>query len=164
SGGQVNVVLKSGANQFHGTGYEFLRNRVTDARNFFAPPTEKSPQYERNQFGGSLGGPLVRDRTFVFLDYGGRRVCEGITRITNVPTALERVGDFSRSNAYAIDPFTQAPFPGNAIPKERINGVGLAIAALYPLPNRSVPGQNYVSSPAQKDRDDHFDLRLDHTL
>jgi outer membrane receptor protein involved in Fe transport len=164
AGGQMNVVLKGGANQLHGTAYEFLRNRVTDARNSFAPPTEKSPQYQRNQFGGSLGGPLVHDRTFFFVDYEGRRVREGITRITNVPTALERVGDFSRSNAYAIDPFTQLPFPGNVIPKNRLSSVGLAIAALYPLPDRSAPGQDFVSSPAQRDRDDHFDLRFDHHL
>jgi hypothetical protein len=164
SGGQINVVLKSGANEIHGTGYEFFRNRVTDARNFFAPPTEKSPQYQRNQFGGSLGGPVVHNHTFVFADYEGRRVREGITQITNVPTALERVGDFSRSNVYAIDPFAQAPFAGNVIPKDRLNSVGLAIAALYPLPNRSVAGQNYVSSPTQDDRDDHFDLRLDQNL
>jgi len=164
SGGQMNVVTKSGANQVHGTAYEFLRNRVTDARNFFAPSTENSPQYERNQFGGSLGGPLAHDKTFVFVDYEGRRLREGLTRITNVPTALERVGDFSRSNAYAIDPFTQQPFPGNVIPKNRQSPVGVAIAALYPLPNRAVPGQDFVSSPAQRDRDDHFDMRLDHHL
>ena len=164
SGGQMNVVLKSGANQIHGTAYEFLRNRVTDARNFFAPPTEKSPQYQRNQFGGSLGGPVAHDRTFVFADYEGRRLREGLTRITNVPTELERVGDFSRSNAYAINPFTQQPFSGNAIPKNLLSPIGLAIAALYPLPNRSVPGQNFVSSPSQRDRDDHFDVRLDHHL
>jgi len=164
AGGQMDVVTKSGASQAHGTAYEFLRNRVTDARNFFAPPTEKSPQYQRNQFGGSLGGPLVRDRTFVFADYEGRRLREGVTRISNVPTALERVGNFSSSGLLAIDPFTQLPFPGNVIPQDRLNLVGLAIAALYPVPNRSVPGQNYVSSPAQRDRDDHFDLRLDHSL
>ena len=164
AGGQMSVVLKSGANQTHGTAYEFFRNRVTDARNFFAPPTETRPQYQRNQFGGSLGGPLARNRTFVFADYEGRRVREGITLISNVPTALERVGDFSRSNVFAIDPFAQIPFAGNVIPKNRLNPVGLAIAALYPLPDRSVPGQNYVSSPAQRDRDDHFDLRLDHNL
>src|SRR5262249_20640095 len=151
AGGQVNVVLKSGGNQMHGTAYEFLRNRVTDARNFFAPPFENSPQYQRNQFGGSLGGPLVRNRTFLFADYEGRRLREGITRITNLPTALERVGDFSRSSAYAIDPFTQLPFAGNVIPRNRLDPVGLAVASLYPLPNRSVPGQNYVSSPSQRD-------------
>ena len=164
AGGQINVVLKSGTNQIHGTAYEFFRNRALDARNFFAPATENSPQNQRNQFGGSLGGPVVRNRTFVFGDYEGRRVREGITRVTNVPTALERSGDFSRSSLYAIDPFTQQPFPGNAIPQNRLDPVGRAIAALYPLPNRSVPNQNYVSSPALGDRDDHFDVRVDHSL
>src|SRR5439155_2867344 len=164
AGGQINVVLKSGTNQVHGTAYEFFRNRVLDARNFFAPPTEDSPQNQRNQFGGSLGGPLVRNRTFIFGDYEGRRVREGITRITNVPTALERIGDFSRSSLFAIDPFTQRPFPGNAIPQNRLHPVGRAIAALYPLPNRSAPNQNYVSSPALADRDDHLDVRVDRSL
>ena len=163
-GGQFNVVLKSGGNQVHGTAYEFLRNRAVDARNFFAPAGQKSPGYQRNQFGASAGGPLRRNRTFFFGDYEGRRVREGITRITNVPTALERAGDFSRSSLLAIDPFTQRPFAGNVIPKPYLNPVGLAIAALYPLPNRSVANQNYVSSPAERDRDDHFDLRVDHNL
>ncbi len=163
-GGQFNVVLKSGGNPVHGTAYEFLRNRAVDARNFFAPMEQKSPGYQRNQFGASVGGPLRRNRTFFFGDYEGRRVREGITRITNVPTALERAGDFSRSGLLAIDPFTQRPFAGNAIPKQYLNPVGLAIAALYPLPNRSAANQNYVSSPAERDRDDHFDIRVDHNL
>src|SRR5262249_2732680 len=150
--------------QVHGTAYEFLRNRVTDARNFFAPPSSSSPQYERNQFGGSIGGPIKRNRTFFFLDYEGRRVREGITEVTNVPTALERVGDCSRSNASAIDPFTHLPFPGNVIPASRLNPVGLAVAALYPLPNRLVPNLDFVSSPTERDREDHFDLRVDHHL
>ncbi|MCX6631221.1 MAG: TonB-dependent receptor [Candidatus Solibacter sp.] len=163
-GGQFNVVLKSGGNQAHGTAYEFLRNRALDARNYFAPAGQQSPAYQRNQFGASVGGPLRRNRTFFFSDYEGRRVREGVTRITNVPTQLERGGDFSRSSAPAIDPFTQRPFPGNAIPKPYLNPVGLAIAALYPLPNRGVANQNYVSSPAERDRDDHFDIRVDHNL
>jgi len=164
AGGQVSVALRSGTNQFHGTAYEFFRNRTLDARNFFAPPTEKSPQYQRNQFGVSAGGPVTRNRTFFFGDYEGRRLREGDTRVTNVPTELERVGDFSQSNLLAIDLFTQLPFAGNTIPLERRNPVGLAIAALYPLPNRSAPNQNYVSSPAVRDREDHFDVRLDHNL
>jgi outer membrane receptor protein involved in Fe transport len=164
AGGQVSVVLKSGTNQLHGTAYEFFRNRALDARNFFAPAGAETPQYQRNQFGFSVGGPLVRNRTFFFGDYEGRRVREGITRITNVPTALERAGDFSRSNLYAIDPFTQQPFPGNVIPQDRLHPVGLAIAALFPLPNRSAANENYVSSPALADRDDHYDARIDHRL
>ncbi|MEW5975313.1 MAG: TonB-dependent receptor [Acidobacteriota bacterium] len=162
-GSQVNVVLKSGTNQLHGTAYEFLRNRALDARNYFAPSLEPAPQYQRNQFGFSLGGPIRKDRTFFFGDYEGTRVREGLTRVTNVPTQEERVGDFSRSAfAKPIDPFTQMPFSGGQIPLERQNPIGRAIAALYPLPNRSTPFQNYVSSPTLRDRGDLFDVRLDH--
>ena len=164
AGGQLNVVTKSGTNQLHGSGYEFFRNAVLDARNFFAPNSEAKPQYQRNQFGGSLGGPLIRNKTFWFADYEGRRVREGITQISNVPTLLERSGDFSQSRVPLFDPFTQQPFPGNKIPRERLDPIGLAIAALYPLPNRAVAQQNFVSSPAQRDRDDHFDVRVDHSL
>jgi len=164
-GGQINVVLKSGSNSLHGTAYEFFRNGALDARNYFVPADQPDPRYQRNQFGFSLGGPLKRNRTFLFGDYEGRRANEGITRVTNVPTERERRGDFSQSLVpYIIDPFTQMPFPGNIIPTERIHPIGAAIAALYPLPNRNVPGQNYVSSPVQRDRNDQFDARLDHAL
>ena len=163
-GAQMNVVMKSGGNNFHGTAYEFFRSRSLDARNYFASPAEEQPQNARNQFGGSLGGPLRRNKTFFFGDYEGRRVREGITRTTNVPTALERLGDFSRSSVHAIDLFTQAPFPGNVIPKNRLSPIGTAIAALYPLPNRSTPGRNFVSSPSLRDAEDHFDARLDHSI
>jgi hypothetical protein len=165
AGGQVNVVLKSGSNALHGTAYEFFRNDSLDARNFFAPAGEPDPRYQRNQFGGSLGGPLRRDRTFLFGDYEGRRTREGVSRVTNVPTLLERNGDFSQSGVpYIIDPFTQRPFAGNRIPLERLNPVGKAIAALYPIPNRSVPGANFISAPVGRDDADSFDLRLDHAF
>ncbi len=161
-GAQVNVVLKSGSNDFHGSLFEFYRNGALDARNFFAPSGEPKPKYLRNQFGGSLGGPIKRDRTFFFGDYEGTRAREGITRITNVPTAQERAGDFSQSLlGVPIDPFTGQPFSGGVIPTLRINAVGRDIAALYPLPNRNVALQNFVSSPTQRDRNDSFDARLD---
>jgi hypothetical protein len=164
-GAQVNVVLKSGANSFHGTGYEFFRNTVLDARNFFAPSSEPAPRYQRNQFGASLGGPVIRNKTFFFLDYEGTRVREGITRITNVPTLEERRGDFSNSLFRApINPITGQPFDGNVLPDFFINPIGRAIAALYPAPNRSVPFQNFVSSPIQRDRNDQFDVRVDHSF
>jgi outer membrane receptor protein involved in Fe transport len=163
-GGQVNVVLRSGGNKLHGAVYEFFRNAALDARNFFALGSEPEPKYQRNQFGASVGGPLRRDHTFFFLDYEGRRVREGITRATNVPTAAEREGDFSQSFRAPVNPFTQQPFPGNRIPAQFQHPAGQALARLYPLPNRSVPGQNYVSSPTLRDRDDHFDVRLDTQL
>ncbi len=184
-GAQVNVILKSGSNYFHGSLFEFHRNGALDARNFFAPAGEAKPKYIRNQFGGSIGGPIKRDRTFFFGDYEGTRSREGITRITNVPTLLERSGDFSQSRdifgnqVFVSNPFLprdpvtfQLPpcnainqtgcFPGNRVPLAFQNSIGRALATLYPAPNRNVPFQNFVSSPTQVDRNDSFDARLDH--
>ncbi|MBI5280760.1 MAG: TonB-dependent receptor [Candidatus Solibacter usitatus] len=163
AGGQVNVALKSGANAIHGTAYEFFRNGAMDARNFFAPASV-DPRYRRNQFGVSLGGPVIRNRTFFFAGYEGRRALEGVARVTNVPTAAERIGDFSQSAAYAIDPYTQQPFAGNRIPASRIDAIGRNIAALYPAPNRAVRGADYASAPESRDNSHNTDVRLDHAL
>ena len=164
-GAQINVVLKSGTNDFHGSLFEFHRNGKLDARNVLAPASEPKPKYIRNQFGGSIGGPIIKNRTFVFGDYEGTRSREGITRIANVPTLRERQGDFSQSLFPApINPFTGMPFPGGVIDPAFIHPVGRAIAALYPLPNRNEPFRNFVSSPTQRDDNDSFDVRLDHRL
>ena len=163
AGAQVNVVLKSGSNRLHGSVYEFHRNGALDAKNFFAPASEPDPTYKRNQFGFSVGGPIRKDKTFFFADYEGTRSREGITRVTNVPTLAERAGDFSQS-LFGVprDPFTGLPFASGRIPDLRINDVGRRIAALYPAPNRSTPFANFVASPVQQDRDDHFDVRVDY--
>jgi Carboxypeptidase regulatory-like domain len=164
AGAQVNVISKSGSNRLHGTLYEFHRNAALDARNFFVPADQPDPKYIRNQFGGSIGGPVRRDRTFFFADYEGTRTREGITRVTNVPTLLERNGDFSQSLfARPNNPFPGAPpFVNGVIPVEFQNPIGRAIANLYPLPNRNVRFANFVSSPTLRDRNDNFDVRLDH--
>src|SRR5262249_15844804 len=121
------------------------------------------PAYLRNQFGFSLGGPIRNDRTFFFSDYEGTRAREGITRVTNVPTASERIGDFSQSLfCVPLNPFTGQPFSNGRIPDPFINPIRRKIAALYPLPNRKTPFSNFVSSPVQRDRDDHFDARVDY--
>lgn len=185
-GAQVNVVLKSGSNDFHGSVFEFFRNGALDARNYFAPSDASKPQYQRNQFGFSLGGPIKSNKTFFFVDYEGTRAREGITRTTNVPTLLERMGDFSQTrdangnpvfihDPFLFDPMTGFPlpcnattqigcFPNNIIPQGRIDSIGQAIANLYPAPNRNVLFQNFVSSPSQRDRNDTFDVRLDHLM
>jgi hypothetical protein len=164
-GAQINVILNSGSNDFHGSLFAFHRNGALDARNFFAPASEPKPKYIRNQFGGAIGGPIVRNRTFFFGDYEGTRSREGITRVTNVPTAAEREGDFSQSLfGVPTNPFTGLPFDGGVIPSFFVNPIGRAIAALYPLPNRNVPFQNFVSSPTQRDDNDSFDARIDHRL
>lgn len=164
-GAQVNVILNSGSNDFHGSLFEFHRNAALDARNFFAPSSEPKPKYIRNQFGGAIGGPIKRDRTFFFADYEGTRSREGITRISNVPTAQERAGNFSQSLfGVPLNPFTGMPFDNGTIPDFLISPVGRAIANLYPLPNRNVPLQNFVSSPVLRDDNDSFDARVDHNL
>ncbi|HEX5966226.1 MAG TPA: TonB-dependent receptor, partial [Pyrinomonadaceae bacterium] len=161
-GAQVNVILNSGTNDFHGSIFYFHRNAALDARNFFAPASEPKPKYLRNQFGGAIGGPIVADRTFFFADFEGTRSREGITRLTNVPTAQERIGNFSNSVfGVPTNPFTGTPLDGST-PPAFFHPVGLAIAALYPLPNRNVPFQNFVSSPIQRDDNNSFDVRVDH--
>src|SRR5262249_16104870 len=133
--------------------------------NYFAPSDQPDPRYQRNQFGFSFGGPIVKDRTFFFGDYEGLRSREGITRLANVPTDRERTGDISQSLFYPpLIPGTQFAFPGGQIPQMFLNPIGLHIAALYPLPNRNVPGLNYASSPIQRDRNVLFDVRIDHAL
>src|SRR4030088_3106131 len=92
AGGVVNAITKSGTNQFHGTGYEFLRNSALDARNFFDDPTTPIPPFRRNQFGASAGGPIIKDRTFVFGDYEGVRQYQGHSIVATVPSRNARLG------------------------------------------------------------------------
>jgi hypothetical protein len=165
AGGQINVITKSGANRFSGSGYEFFRGGGLAARNYFAPADEPAPDPTRHQFGGTIGGPIVRDSTFFFADYERTHLREGVTRITNVPTAAERIGDFSHSLLRApVDPFTRQPFPGGVIPSFYQSPVGRAIAALYPLPNRATPSADHVSSPIRRDDIDQLDGRVDQSL
>ena len=135
---QISVVMKSGTNQVQGTAYTFIRNGALDATNYFAPKGEPDPEYRRTQSGFSIGGPIVRDRTFFFADYEATRADEGITRISTVPADRSLI---------LPGPFTHP--------------VGLRIAGLYPSPNRSTAVGNYVASPTQRDRTDHFDVRSD---
>src|SRR5436309_3102505 len=161
-GSQVNVALKSGTNDLHGSLYEFLRNSSLDAKNYFDLPDQKIPIFQRNQFGGSLGGAILKSRTFYFLNFEGLRTRRGETRTSNVPTIAEKNGDFSRSPVILRNPFTGQDFPGNRIPSEMIHPVGLAIANLYPDPNRDVPGQNFFTAPIAHERMTQFNVKLDH--
>jgi hypothetical protein len=164
AGGQINVVTRSGSNQLHGTAYEFFSNAALDGNNFFAPSDRPAPSYRRNQFGATLGGPLVKDRTFFFVDYQGTRTDAGQTLVANVPTLAERRGDFSQSGLMAVDPMSGQPLPGNKLPHYYLNPIGVALAALYPLPDRNVPGADFVSSPSLTDGQNQFDVRLDHSF
>ena len=110
-GAAVNVVVKSGTNQIHGGLFEFIRNSALDARNYFAsPPPAPKPGFKRNQFGGFLGGPIRKDKTFIFGDYQATRIREALSYVSTVPNAVERSGDFSDRLTGVT--FSPCPAPG----------------------------------------------------
>ena len=162
-GAIVNVVTKSGTNKFHGSLWEFHRNDNLDARNFFAPT---KPEFKRNQYGATVGGPIIRDKTFFFFAYEGLRQGKGITLVRLIPTPAELAGDFSQSiNPKPVDPLTRLPFPNNVIPSSRIDGVSRQIAEnFYPAPNSSDPARNHVVTPTGVTDNDNFGIRVDHNL
>jgi hypothetical protein len=163
AGAQINVTTKSGTNSIHGTLFEFIRNDNLDAKNFFDKPSAPTPEFKRNQFGGSIGGPIAKDKTFWFANYDGTRIRKGITRTALIPTLLERAGDFSQTPGLTLrDPLTGQPFAGNRIPPNRIDPVGAKIAGMYPNPNVTNPAQNFVSSPIMRRRIDQVTGRVDH--
>jgi len=162
AGGQINAVMKSGNNEFHGSAWEFLRNDKLDANNFFNNRTgTPRPPFRRNQYGAAAGGPILRNKTFVFGAYEGTRVSKGITQLTTVPTAALRNGDFSGLSPVQ-DPLTGQPFPNNLIPANRRNRITSAILEKYvPPPNRQGTF-NWVSTDPQKNDVEQFNVRLDH--
>lgn len=188
AGGQIIVTTKSGTNQFHGSAFEFHRNSIFDAANFFAP---SKPTFKRNQFGGVIGGPIRHDRTFFFAGYEGQRRGQQEASLANVPTEAMKMGDFSalltsqvvgtdamgRSiyRGQIFDPTTRRtvtvnrvnrvvmdPFPENKIDLARYaTPQGIGLLALYPSPNR--PGaNNFVSAAASPLRLNQFSARIDH--
>jgi hypothetical protein len=143
-GGVLNIQTKSGANAFHAVAFEFLRNDLFDARNFFA--TTKPP-YHRNQYGTVLSGPIKKDRAFFMFNWEGSPIRQVQYTLTKVPTGSQRSGDFSDLGKQIIDPLTRQPFPGNIIPADRLDPTGQKIAAYYPLSNRATTnGSNYLTA------------------
>ncbi|PYV08819.1 MAG: TonB-dependent receptor, partial [Acidobacteria bacterium] len=134
-GAVINVVTKSGTNEFQGAAWEFLRNDVLDARNFFLTPTTPKAPLRRNQFGVAAGGPILRDRTFFFGNYDGTRIRRGLFRSAVVPTAEQRAGDLSSLGKTLTDPRTGQPFPGGVIPSSRVDRISAGLVQFYPLAN-----------------------------
>ena len=144
AGGIVNIVTRSGTNQIRGSAFEFLRDGALNARNFFAPQKDT---LKRNQFGGSVGGPILRDRMFYFGTYQGTRIrSEAAGRVAFVPTAAERAGDFSALSTQLVDPITRQPFPNNQIPADRIIPVAKYFLGWIPQPNRAGRELNFVGT------------------
>ena len=159
AGAQVNVLTRSGSNEFHGFGYEYLRNRVLDSTNAF--DQSGSAKLIRNQFGAGMGGPAIHNRTFFFANFDALRGREGSSQFGTVPTAAFRNFDLSGAGTI-IDPFTQKPFPGNVIPTSRISPLASKILALYPVANQPGNSGNYFGQPVTIDANSQFTGRLDH--
>ncbi|HUO14930.1 MAG TPA: carboxypeptidase regulatory-like domain-containing protein [Verrucomicrobiae bacterium] len=193
SGSVVNVITKSGTNGLHGDIYEYFRNTVLDAKNFF--DVNGRPQWNQNQYGGTLGGPIIKDRTFYFVSYEGRRVREGITgQAVNVPTTAQRTGDFSSLGGFAggiSNTFVAQALDGRAgcdsalglpsggiasLPVDPNTGVvdwstvfptGMIPAACQDPVASSLMGYIPTSSvtvPVSTDNEDQFTVRFDHKI
>jgi hypothetical protein len=183
-GGVVNMITRGGSNNFHGSLFEFLRNNVLDANSW---QNNRSGQarvsFQRNQFGGALGGPIWKSkRLYFFGAYEGLRQGSPGTNISSVPTALQRQGDFSETRnangslSVIYNPFTGQPnpsgsgvvreaFPGNRIPPSLMNPIARNVIALFPMPN--APGdpivntRNFVATGKTVTTNDRIDFRLD---
>lgn len=173
AGAHVNVVTKSGTNAFHGSAFEFIRNQHLDARNYF-DAEGNLPQFKQNQFGGTVGGPIRRDKTFFFASYQGFRSYKGLTSSAILPTTAQRAGDLS-SGAQIYDPLTtrvdaatgktvRDPFPNNQIPTNRLSASAqTALKLLYPNPSNQTPNVvNQYLSPQQRVTRDEEIFRGDH--
>jgi len=165
SAGVVDVVTKSGTNDFHGAAFEFFRNQKLNAARWTPPgtPSTKDP-LDRNQFGGAFGGPIAKSKTFFFASYSGLRQEETYYRNTAVvPTALERAGDFSQSSRRPTDPLTGQAFPGGVIPANRFDPAARTIQDKY-VPLSNLPNNFFEVRAPDPLRTDEATLKIDHQL
>ena len=174
--GVVSVQTKSGTNEIQGSAFWVGLTDNFQARNPFTQPKDKPlPETTRNQFGGSIGGPIIKNKWFFFADYAGLRSTVGGSVLEAVPTARARTGDLSEYGVDIFDPLsgdgtpaTRTQFPGKVIPQSRLSPQALAILNLLPLPN--APGtvngtrDNYLGSGSETFDSDAFDVRLDGRL
>jgi hypothetical protein len=182
SGAVVDVITKSGTNQLHGSLFEFLRNSDVDARTYFNKVGTNFPAFRLNQFGGSLGGPVVipkvyhgKDKTFFFIDYEGYRSSSQIFELGNIPTLRMRTGDFGEllPNTLIYDPLTtvpnpavhgsflRTPFPNNIIPASRFDPIAYKMINAYPTPTSTARINNYAAARIQVQDWDQGDVRID---
>ncbi|MBI2686965.1 MAG: TonB-dependent receptor [Acidobacteria bacterium] len=167
----VNVSIKSGTNQLHGTLFEFLQNSHLNARNFFDGADKAQTRF--NNYGGSLGGPVFKDKTFFFVNYEGSKRRTTSPQLARLPTAAQMGGDLTTLGALIYDPAAgnpatgaRAPFPNNIIPTQRIATFAKNYAAYIPLPNLATPvnNNNFRISPSSIDDTNQYHLRVDHQL
>jgi hypothetical protein len=181
AGALVNAVIRSGTNQVHGTAYDFLRNSVLDASNFFANKNGlDKPFRQRNQFGAAVGGPIIKNRTFIFGDYEGLRDAAAVVRTSSVPQPIWLRGMFASPiwNPYnRNDTGQDFRIPATAdcndgrgncwrIPANLIDPVGQKALNVSPAPNAVSPtfDNNFVAAPVTTNQTDQFDIRVDHNF
>ncbi|MEO7649678.1 MAG: carboxypeptidase regulatory-like domain-containing protein [Bryobacteraceae bacterium] len=195
AGGQINLITRGGANQYHGSAFEYLRNSALDAKNLFdRPAPDKIPPFRQNQFGGTVGGKILRDKTFFFGSYEGFRVVRAQTLTATLPDAQLRNGNFSnRINAQGqvtpiYDPATtrlnpafnssspssptnpqylRTQFPGNIIPTTRIDPIARGILGYVDLPNLAALPLGlgrFLNNESVRQESDQFSIRMDHII
>ena len=176
----VNMVLKSGTNAFHGTGWYFLQRPGIDARDFFNPAPNPKPDSKRDQGGFSLGGPIKKNKTFFFVDFEKVKSSSAVSGLVTVPTMAERQGDFSGLTNPIYDPkqpLVPCPAPatpgtmcrplvqdGGVIPVGERDPIGMAVLNLYPKPSNSNEFGNYNYTTLAQAPDYQFDIKLDHQI
>ena len=171
-GSTTNIITRSGTNQIHGALWEFLRNDDLDANNYFALTQEPLKQ---NQFGATTGGPIKKDKTFVFGFYEGFRNRQGETALTTVPSVKQRTGDFSElcpegfTQGFCNNPanqlfniFADAPYPNNVVPQAQFNQVSQNLLPFFPLPN--VGTNLFATTQTLSNNTDQFGVKVDHYL
>ncbi|MFL6463358.1 MAG: carboxypeptidase regulatory-like domain-containing protein [Bryobacteraceae bacterium] len=162
AGAVINASIKSGTNQFHGELWEFNRNTIFNAAGFFKPVTGQKPAFNQNQFGAALGGPVIKEKAFFFIDYEGFRRVAHPTLFATVPTAAQKAGNLG---VRIVNPLTGLSYNGT-IPTSAITPFAQAVLAALPDPNLpTAAGQasnnNYVSAPADTVYNDKGDVRYD---
>jgi len=169
-GAVIDVSTKGGTNQFHGVAFEYLRNRIFDSNDYFSKRSGlDKPKEIQNQFGGNFGGPIIKNHLFGFFNYEGTRIRQGITRLSTVPLANERAGDFSPAAATAngvtyptiVNPQTHQPFQNNVIPSNLIDPYGQKIMNLFPVANLPGTVNNFARTGSLVDDNDSYNGRVD---
>jgi Carboxypeptidase regulatory-like domain len=163
SANQINLVSKSGTNEWHGTLFGFMRNDGLDAKNFFDPPDKAKPELSQKQFGGVVTGPIIKNKTFFLVNYDGTRVDNGFSSFFFVPNPNELAGRF---NTTIMDPTTGQPFPNNTIPSSRFSRLARVVLQnnWYPAPNSTSPLGNYQVTRTLPQTQNQFTVRIDQDL
>ena len=177
SGGQLTIITKSGTNQFHGSAYEFIRNQVTDAKNFFTEPNTPVPSFKQNTFGGTIGGPILKDKLFFFFGYEGQRIRQAVTALSNVPTQTQLAGTFTGT---LYNPNTGAKLTPNAqgvvdlttaLGNEPINWNTTAAQAGqlltkigFPAPTNTLSSSNYNFNEIRSENMNEYSGRIDYKI